>query len=242
MEILKQTAAVTGTPIQEIKPGQSNSLPTSSGILGIVNPESYNQKELFYFSPYCFKIQLIDNGKNIPQELINPSYPYSYECIFLDRGSNEANPSGWPRLNRIGGRNMFNVFAGTPWWVSWTWNGSIGYQILKITTLEFWRKGQNNTWSSWELKSNNSYGEILAEYNPRSQSEVAVNFAGWVLSSYVRLSRPGKSVYPFAAQAILTAKQTTNAGEATIWIENNTFNSSETSGRYRYYLGYPEIE
>lgn len=242
MEILKQTASVTGTPIQQIKPGQGSSLPTSSGILGIVNPESYNQKELFYFSPYCFKIQLIDNRKDIPQEIVNPSYPYSYECIFFDRGSNEANPVNWPRLNRIGGRAAFNVVNGTPWWVSWTWNGSFGYQIVKVNQIEFRRTAQNGAWSHWELKSNNSYGDIMAEYNPRSQGEVAINFAGWVLSSYVRLSRPPKSAYPEAAQAILLAKQNVNAGEATIWIDNQNFASSETSGKYRYYLGYPTIE
>lgn len=211
MNLGRQTASVVSSPLRKIELVKDYELNNDSiGLLGCLNPESHNQKEMFYCSPTTYKIRLIDNDTTkLPPALSNPQYPNPYEMIFRDRGSDNNNPSDWVKLDKIYGRQALNVKEGTPWKVTWDFDGSYGIQTATIQGLSFTREatiddsGRIQSFTHWKMQSNFYYGAIRVTFSSRPNN-VANNMLGWASSSFMEGQGVDEQTYPEAFKSMKT--------------------------------------
>lgn len=211
MNLGKQTASVVSSPLRKIELVKDYELNNDSiGLLGCLNPESHNQKEMFYCSPTTYKIRLIDNDTTkLPPALSNPQYPNPYEMIFRDRGSDNNNPPDWVKLNKIYGRQALNIKEGTPWKVTWDFDGSYGIQTATIQGLSFTREaaiddsGRIQSFTHWKMQSNFYYGAIRVTFSSRPNN-VANNMLGWASSSFMEGQGVDEQTYPEAFKSMKT--------------------------------------
>lgn len=211
MDIQRQTASVVSSPLRKIELVKDYELQNDSiGLLGCLNPESHNQKEMFYCSPTTYKIRLIDNDMaKLPPALSNPQYPNPYEMIFRDRGSDNNNPNDWVKLDKIYGRQALNIKEGTPWKVTWDFDGSYGIQTATIQGLSFTREaaiddsGRIQSFTHWKMQSNFYYGAIRVTFSSRPYN-VANNMLGWASSTFMMGQGVDEQTYPEAFKSMKT--------------------------------------
>lgn len=216
MDIQRQTASVVSSPLRKIELVKDYELQNDSiGLLGCLNPESHNQKEMFYCSPTTYKIRLIDNDMaKLPPALSNPQYPNPYEMIFRDRGSDNNNPNDWVKLDKIYGRQALNVKQGTPWKVTWDFDGTYGIQTATIQGLSFTRETAIDDsdriigFTHWKMQSNFYYGAIRVTFSSRPNN-VANNMLGWASSTFMIGQGVDEQTYPEAFKVMI---QGTKAG------------------------------
>lgn len=228
MELAKQTASVVSSPLQNLQLVSDSSVQnTKIGLLGCLNPDTYNQKEMFYLSPTSFRIRLVDSNKTInPPALINPSYPNSYEMIFFDRGSDNLNPDGWVNLFNINARALLNVSTNTPWVVTWDFDGSYGVQTATIKGLSFAREtvigadGNIKEFGKWRICSAPAFGTIRVTFLNKDNNHL--NNLGWAYHEFMTGTGINSVDYPDAVSAI---KALVNANAT-----NNIFNVSSSGG------------
>lgn len=248
MEILKQTAAVTGTPIQQIS---TDKLITSDAyLLGINNPDSYNQKELFYFAQGQFRYTFQDTKgitKGDTIAIINDAKcKYCYDVIVYDK-SNDGSVPGMPILYRIGGRDALNINAHEinnnlePWKVSFMTDGTNGYQKATIRTITFFRHSIKGVWSNWEMKSQLPYGFVVINnnYTFNENNLNVTNVLGFMHRRYAYETGFYKSQYPNAYATIEKLQRATVYKSH--WSLNGTL-AKFTSNDHNVgaiYVGYP---
>lgn len=192
MDLGKQTAGVISSPIAQQSFVSSNELIDNNiGLLGVSNPESFNQRDLFYFSPQSIRIRIVDSDLNkLPSVLTNYSYPNSYEMIFYDRGADNKNPTRWVKLDTINGRALLGVEKNTPWKVTWDTDGTSGIQMAYIKHMTFYREtvqgnnGKASGFGNWQIKSVFPLG--WTQYSYYTTNTSAPNYLGWMFNSYLR--------------------------------------------------------
>ena len=183
---------------------------------------------MFYLSPVSFRIRLIDNDRTIiPPALSNASYPNSYEMIFFDRGTDNANPEGWINLFNINARALLNVVKGTPWMIRWDFDGSYGIQTATIKGVSFSREtiigddGQIKGFGKWKICSSTAYGSIRITFLNKDNNHL--NNFGWAYHEFMTDVGINSIDYPDAVSAIKSLK---NAN-----VSNNIFEISSEGGK-----------
>lgn len=229
MDVGKQTAAVTSTALQKLELVNDSVVQNEKiGLLGCLNPDSYNQKDMFYLSPVSFRIRLIDNNKTInPPALSNPKYPNSYEIIFFDRGSDNANPEGWLDLYNINARTLLNIEKDTPWKITWDFDGSYGIQTAIINGVSFSRDteigndGNIKGFKKWRINSPIQYGAIRATFSEKDVDHN--NNLGWTNAEFMTAVGINQTDNPYSFSVI---KKLVNAN-----ILNKAFRINNDGGK-----------
>lgn len=248
MELGRQTASVVSSPLKQVIINDTELQNNAIGLLGCLNPESHNQKDLFYFSPTTYRIRLTDNDTTkLPAALSNPQYPNSYEMLFYDRGSDSSNPEGWVNLSRVNARNLLQVSKNTVWDVKWDFDGKMGLQTATVNGATFSRvttlDNSNRTgFSPWRINRGEAYGATRASVI--NSNATYYNNMGWASPGFMLGTGIDQETYPECYKSIsqtITDKITNDIFETVGNAGKIFIRLKQTIRDLDVFIGYPAV-